>query len=394
MRIACFATFDELTSYADDWDRLAAGVPFRSWTWLSCWWRHYGSQSRGESARRRLAVLCAFDDSDRPVGIAPWYLECSALHGRVLRALGSDEVCSDYLGVLCQPQMGDAVTESLADYLVEQAHSLRSDALRWDLLDWSGIDAEDREVAALERSLSQAGWGTYRRPSANCWRLKLPTVWDEYVAGLGKNFRRDVRRLERDFLQSKRAVLHVVDRLQDLPRAMEILVQLHQRRQRTRGEPGCFASPRFTAFYHEVVPELLRRGQVQFYWLELDGKPAAAEYQLVGDGILYAYQAGVDPDAMEHQPGKLLNVAILQCAIARGYREFDFLRGDEPYKARFGAESRRSVVIRIVPQHAVAQLRHGLWLAGKNLKQWAKRGLKRAKVNATKEPPKSLTSDP
>jgi hypothetical protein len=125
----------------------------------------------------------------------------------------------------------------------------------------------------------------------------------------------------------------------------------------------------------------------------LDGKPVAAEYQLVGDGILYSYQTGVDPDALAQQPGKLLTLMVLRRAIERGYREFDFLRGDEPYKARFGAEARRSVAIRIVPQHAIAQVRHGLWLTGKNLKQWVKRGLKGAKVDATHKPTKSLTPD-
>ena len=118
------------------------------------------------------------------------------------------------------------------------------------------------------------------------------------------------------------------------------------------GEQGCFASARFLGFYRDVVPALLRRGQVQFHWLELDGKPVAAEYQLVGNGVLYAYQAGVDPEAMAHQPGKLINLAILRQAIERGYRAFDFLRGDEPYKARFGAQPRPTVgVPRRAPAH-------------------------------------------
>ncbi len=118
---------------------------------------------------------------------------------------------------------------------------------------------------------------------------------------------------------------------------------------------------------------MLAQGHVQFYWLELDGKPAAAEYQLVGDGVLYAYQAGVDPDAMGHQPGKLINLAILRRAIERGYRAFDFLRGDEPYKARFGAEPRPQVELHVVPRHALARLRHSLWLAGNNVKDWIKK---------------------
>ncbi len=120
---------------------------------------------------------------------------------------------------------------------------------------------------------------------------------------------------------------------------------------------------------------MFERGQVQFYWLELDGKPAAAEYELVGDGVLYAYQAGVNPDVMEHQPGKLINLAILRRAIGQGYRAFDFLRGDEPYKARFGAQPRPQLQWRVVPPRTIAQCRHNLWRAGNNVKQWIKRGL-------------------
>ena len=149
--------------------------------------------------------------------------------------------------------------------------------------------------------------------------------------------------MERDLLDTDRVVLHRVQRIEELPEAMDIFVDLHQRRRKALGEAGCFASARFLAFYRNVVPDLLRHGQLQFYWLELDGRPVAAEYQLVGNGILYEYQAGMDPAAMEHQPGKLINAAILRQAIAGGYRAFDFLRGDEPYKARFGAKPRPTV---------------------------------------------------
>ena len=206
----------------------------------------------------------------------------------------------------------------------------------------------------------------------SCWRLELPTNWDSYVASLSRNLRRDVRRLERAFLDTDRVVLHRVQRIEELPEAMDIFVDLHQRRRKWLGESGCFASARFLAFYRNVVPDLLRHGQLQFYWLELDGKPVAAEYQLVGNGILYEYQAGIEPAAMEHQPGKLINTAILRQAIAGGYRAFDFLRGDEPYKARFGAKPRPSVRFRVAPHRPIAQLRHGLWVAGRNVKDWVK----------------------
>jgi CelD/BcsL family acetyltransferase involved in cellulose biosynthesis len=276
--------------------------------------------------------------------------------------------------LLCHPAREEAVVECLAEHLVENIRADEPDAMPWDLLELDGVDVEDRMISALADALAALGCTIHRRQGFNCWRLDLPTSWESYVVSLGKNLRREVRRLERDVLDSGRAVLHSAARLDELPLAMDILIELHQRRRETLGEKGCFASSPFLGFFHDVVPELLRHGQLQFHWLELDGKAVAAEYQLVGDGVLYAYQAGIDPDSMEQQPGKLINLAILRKAIAGGYRAFDFLRGDELYKARFGAKARSSTELRIVPHRPLAQLRHNLWLAGSNVKAWVKRG--------------------
>ena len=78
---------------------------------------------------------------------------------------------------------------------------------------------------------------------------------------------------------------------------------------------------------------------------------------------------------MEHEPGNVINLKILRQAIERGYRAYDFLRGDEQYKARFGARQRPSVNYRVVPSRAVAQLRDGLWRTENRVKQWIKKGL-------------------
>jgi CelD/BcsL family acetyltransferase involved in cellulose biosynthesis len=373
MHIRRFTTLDELVPYADDWDRLAAGVPFCGSTWLWHWWRHYGLQNDADRSRRRLAVLGVFNDADVLMGVAPWYVDSSVVHGRVLRPLGSGEVCSDYLSVLCHPARKDAIVDALAEYLVRSALDDAPGALHWDLLELDGVGADDHVMASLLDNLGLLGCTLHRRPGLSCWRLELPTEWDCYVASLAKRQRRTVRHLEKEVIHTDRVVLHTPARLDELPEAMDILVDLHQRRRQSLGEPGCFASPPFLGFYRDVVPELLRRGQVQLYWLELDGKPAAAEYHLQGDGVLYVYQAGVNPELLEQSPGNVINLMILRQAIERGFRGYDFLRGDEGYKARFGAHPRPTFGWRVVPPRAAAQVRHNLWLAGSNVKQWLKK---------------------
>ena len=51
MRVCCLTTLEELAPYADDWERLSSGVPFRSWTWLKHWWRSYGPQTEADTLR-------------------------------------------------------------------------------------------------------------------------------------------------------------------------------------------------------------------------------------------------------------------------------------------------------------------------------------------------------
>ena len=381
-RVVRFRSLDRLALMAGDWDRLARGVPFRSWAWASHWWRHYGEGPAQRGHTRSLFTLGVLDQADTLIGIAPWYLESSLAEGRVVRFMGGGEVASDYLSVLCEPGMEEPVGAALGRWLTgvdtrPTGPGQEENPDRWDLVELVGVDAEEAAVGHLAERLEACGNRVHRRAGPNCWRIELPASWEEYLARLSKDHRKQIRRSERGILGSDRIVARRVEQLEDLPRAQDVLVDLHQRRRLSLGEPGCFASRRFADFHREVMPDLLRSGQLLLDWLELDGRPIAVEYRLAGGGVVYAYQSGVDPDALEHSPGRLSHVNVLRQAIEQGYRAFDFLRGDEPYKAHWRAKPRPSVEIRVVPARATARLRHGIWLAGTSMKEWVKSGLGR-----------------
>jgi CelD/BcsL family acetyltransferase involved in cellulose biosynthesis len=379
MQVVRFSTLDPLAPLAAEWDRLARGVPFRGWAWSANWWRRYAGGPNGRQGTNGLFLLAVFDEEGHLAGIAPWYVEHSAAQGRVLRFLGSGEVASDYLSLPCRPEYEERVSGNLADWLVGEHWSQIGrlsvpDSDRWDLLELTGVDAGDSAVARLAAAMEARGNPVHRRPGARCWRIELPGTWDDYLAGLSKDHRKQVRRIQQRLLATGRAVLHTVTREDELPQAEQILVDLHQRRQNKLGGPGRFASERFASFHHDVMPELLREGQLGLHWIELDGKPVAAEYHLIGDDVVYAYQSGVDPDALDCWPGTLAHAATIRSAIGRGMRGFDFLRGDEPYKAHWRAQPRSSVEVRIAAAGAGARLRHGLWQAGSRVKRWLRRG--------------------
>jgi len=304
------------------------------------------------------------------VGVAPWYVDRSATHGRALRSLGSGEVGSGdpSMNILCRSGSQGPVAEALADYLADPPDAYDPDRLRWDLLELTNVAAEDAVVGRLVRHLADRGAAVHSRPGAACWRIELPATWNEYLQTLSPSHGEQVRRLQREMLAAGRAVLQSVDRIDDLSASVDMLVDLQRRM------PG--ESARFAAFQREVMPCLLRAGQLQLHRLELEGSPVAIQVHLTGGGIVHAYRSVVDLEASDRQPdcpfARLATLATLQWAIEQGYRGFDLLWGDESEKTLWGAKPRATVSVDVVPNRTAARWRRHLCLVGNHVKHWLK----------------------
>ncbi len=377
MQVRRLHHLDEFTRPAADWNRLDGGVPFRSFEWLATWWQHY--QPVMTAARRHVELyLLSVTDGERLVGLAPWYLERSHAHGRIVRFLGSGEVCSDYLSVLCQADRRADVAESLADWLMRSTGLSSGHDDRWDILELTGTDAQDSAAPLLADRLESRGAGVHARVCDHTWRIELPDSWDGYLGLLSKSHRKQLRQLERRVFDSGVAVLRTVGAADELETGWQILARLHQRRLQSLGKPGCFESESFSQFHRAATDALYRAGRLRLHWLELAGRPIAAEFHLTGDDMVFAYQGGIEPNALKREPGRLITLATLERAIAGGYRAFDFCRGDEPYKAHWRAMPRESIEWRIVCDRSSARLRHRVWTARHSAREWVKRNLNAA----------------
>ncbi|MGC3966133.1 MAG: GNAT family N-acetyltransferase [Pirellulales bacterium] len=288
------------------------------------------------------------------VGLAPWYVDPSPLWGRVVKQLGSGEVCSDYQTLLAAPGCEREVAAAVAQYLRVELRN------QWDRLDLDGVVVGDAALTALVDELHLHGAPIERRRGPSCWRVALPATFDDYLALCSKSHRKQLRRLERNVLDTDRAVWHTVRSIDDFAIAWPIFVDLHQRRRRSLGEAGCFQSPCFQAFHEEMARGLLARGLLRLHWLELDGTPIAAEYHLQSGGVVYGYQSGVDPQRLDEEPGRLAGIAVIRQAISEGLATYDLLRGDEPYKAHWRALPTPTEQITVVNGRRRSRARHAV----------------------------------
>ena len=345
-------TFADLVDLGPCWDAWSDGVPFRSPLWSFTWWRHYGRRAPGTWSTPQLCVLVVERDG-RTIGIAPWFIERMVVGGRVLRLLGTGEICSDYLTLLSQPEDREEVAPAVA---AELCGPLRR---AWDRIDLDTLPADEFGLRSIVAECERRGAVVDRRPGPNCWRLALPSDYEAYLASLSKSHRKEQRQLAKRVLDTDRAAWHTARTDSEFDRGWEVLVDLHQRRRRSLGEPGCFASPRFAAFHRDVARQLLDQRRLRLQWLEVDGRPIAAEYHFSGGGAIYGYQAGVDPDRLDEEPGRLAGIAVVRQAIAEGFTRYDLLRGDEPYKKHWRAEPTATEHVSIVAPKPSSRLRYG-----------------------------------
>jgi len=383
MTVQLFTRDHQLAALRSAWNLLSTGQPFRSWDWQVAWWRHYG-----KAPDRRLHILACYD-GDELIGLLPCYRRLTAL-GRVLRPLASGEVCSEYLGPLAKPGRAQQVARELAQTLSVDKHASSPLAQGWDLMLLDAQDPADETLRALQESLSSLGHPIETRLGTACWRIQLdddPTHepgspayeqarFDSYLKQVARNHRHRLRKAERHG-QQQGFTLHLAHDPASLERGFAILVDLHERRRSLIGEHSAFARRRFLAFHRDATHALLESGKLWLAWLQHGNTPISAYYCLADQGILHAYQSGLNPDFLDDEPGRVLLLLLLRRALRQGFSAIDLLRGNEPYKRHLAAEPLRSQTLLIGQRSLVgraaftlAQLRRcSRILAGQVLRQ-------------------------
>ncbi len=178
-----------------------------------------------------------------------------------------------------------------------------------------------------------------RREHAVVAVLPLPSTFDEYLAGIGKKERHEVRRKRRRY-EAVGGEVRIESHFGPGP-AVDEFVRLHRL---AAGAKGDFMTSEMALLFADLV--------VQPGWrldlLVADAGVAAAMIGYADDDGYYLYNSAFDPALRDASPGMVLLAAAIERCIEDGLARFDFLKGDEPYKFRLGARPRPLFVIEAV----------------------------------------------
>lgn len=312
------AAFDEL---AAEWDALAqrgmTDTPFQTLAYQRSWWTNLHPEK---------GILYTFtnrDERDRLRGIACLYHHEDALHFN-----GCVEE-TDYLDLIATAEDAPQVWADILD------HIEATDLPAWHTIDLCNIPAESATRSALPAEAGARGYRVTESVMEVCPVIPLPDTFDAYLDSLDSKQRREVsRKLRR--AEAAGVTTTTVGPDEDVHAAVDVFLELLQS---STFEKRDWLNEGRRAVFHEVAEAAQKAGTLQLMFSTVNGDRAAGLFNFDYNGRIWVYNSGLDPAQYSALSlGVVLTAAAIENAIDDGRETFDFLRGDEAYKYRFGAQ--------------------------------------------------------
>jgi CelD/BcsL family acetyltransferase involved in cellulose biosynthesis len=314
--------FSELN--AQEWNDLlkesVSDTPFLRHEYQRSWWEHRGG---GEWQNAQLVLVSAREDG-RLIGIAPLFI--AEYEGKsALLLIGSIEI-SDYLDLIVRMDDHSRFITGLLDFLASNIPD------NWSAVDWYNLPDSSPTLATLKAESESRGWTHLEEMYRPTPRIALNGDFDEYLSRVEKKQRHEIRRKMRRAIESERGVRWFISDMADPEAEIDSFLKLMEQDQ---GKASFLRDP-MRAQMRDVIRTAHENGWLWLAFLEADGQRIAAALNFDYENKLWGYNAGVNRDFMDLSPGWVLLGYVLEwCCQNRRY-EFDFMRGDEDYKYRFG----------------------------------------------------------
>ncbi|VAW42843.1 hypothetical protein MNBD_CHLOROFLEXI01-1774 [hydrothermal vent metagenome] len=309
------------TVLADEWDKLAqqgiTDTPFQSLAYQKAWWTHLHPENG------RLHTVTVRDETQQLIAIACLYNIDGAIHFN-----GCVEE-TDYLDLIVLPAYAEEAWQAILDCLYSPNFP------EWHTLDLCNVPEASPTRNILPREAEQRGSNFQESIMEVCPIIPLAGTFEDYLSNINSKQRREIKRKLRRAVGAE-AELVVVGSDDDVETAVTHFLELLQQ---STFEKQAWLNEGRRALFYETARAAQEAGTLQLLFLEIHGKKAAGLFNFDYKGRIWVYNSGLDPALFGALSlGVVITAKAIEYAIENGRSTFDFLRGNETYKYRFGAQ--------------------------------------------------------
>jgi len=352
----------ELQKIESEWNSLAESSPnenvFMSFDWNFLWIKYFLRR------KDRLFIIAVYNDANENEleALAPFFLKRFCLFFKSLMFVSGDY--SDYLNIIVKKGadkeriyseiFGEIIKNNGADMIYLRQVSA-------ELL--NGVKKNVSEHFGLKLNYKESG---------GCYYFNLPDSIDAYMMRFNSKQRYNI--LSRVEKAEKNNIRFIGSSDFDKSLFKEYLnyfFGLHQKRWNDKGKKGVFYNKKIKFFFTDLFTVLYNKNKIALSFLAFDKEAGGGGGHSGGGGIgngsggggigsigskkiissavcfdsgnkRQVYLPGFDPEYSNFHPGIVLTYYIIKEAIGCKFEEFDFLKGGEEYKQRFGAVKREN----------------------------------------------------
>jgi len=338
MEFTLHRDFTDLEPLATEWNALLSesitDVPFLRYEYLRTWWETRGG---GEWPDSELAIVLARQDG-RLTGVAPLFAAKNRDSHPALLLLGSIEI-SDYLDLIVRPTDLAAFLPGLMDFLGHSGPAGLSvpapetESQPWQVLDWQNLLETSPTLPLLKAEAEKRGWTFVQQQTYHAPSIPLKGDFETYLSGIDKKQRHEIRRKMRRAEENDSAVRwYCVSDETTLDAGVEAFLAM----MAEEADKAKFLTGAMRRQMHLACRAAFENGWLQLAFLEVDGQRAAGYLNFDYLNRIWVYNSGIDRRFLELSPGWVLLGHLLRWANENKRSEFDFMRGGEDYKYRFG----------------------------------------------------------
>ena len=329
----------ELQNIESEWNALLKSSPnenvFLSFEWNFLWIKYF------LSGKDNLFIMLVYNDANELEALAPFFLKRFFVFFKLLIFISGDY--SDYLDIIVKNGadkeriyseiFGEIIKNKIADIIcMKQVSEELLNRIKKNIFVHNGLKLNYKE-------------------SGGCYYFNLPDSMGDYMKRFNSKQRYNI--LNRVEKAEKNNIGFIGSSTIDKSLFNEYLnyfFDLHQKRWNEKGKRGVFYSKKIKNFFTELFTALHGKNKIALSFLAInEGANGGGKEKIISSAVCFdsgnkrqVYLPGFDTKYSNYHPGMVLTYYIIKEAVENKYEEFDFLKGGEEYKQRFGAVKRKN----------------------------------------------------
>lgn len=231
----------------------------------------------------------------------------------------ADSVCVEYNSLLIHPVDQPEFIDTLINHLSQNN--------AWDSLRFDGFASDELEHWNLTQQEMSV-----RKVESHYFDLKLIREEErEVISGFGYSTRKNLRKNMKSYAGLSCEWAESIEQAESI---FNDLISLHQTRWQKEGQPGSYASNRFTDFHNALIRKLIPSGQMGLFRVKIDEEVIGCVQVLIDRNRVLCYQGGSAEYKGKLSPGVITDYLCIEECFKRGFDAYDFLAGNSHHKQK------------------------------------------------------------